>query len=323
MNYMIEHGFITEELFGVPATHGQVLDRAGRVTLKYPTDGSFTSWNHLWKHLKAHFPAERYHFAHQLANVTQDDNQATATFTNGTVVSGDLLLGADGYQSAVRHHLLPEVEPRYAGYLVYRGLVPEQALKPAEVTLFANGITFFPYEHARILAYMVPGDSGEVTPGHRLLNWAWATNTPTPELTELLRDKNGQVRPSSAPPSFLSASTLARITHLANEHLPEVFRRVVAKTEQPFIQAVMELTVAKMYDGRVAILGDAAFIVPPQTGSGTSKAYNDAIALTEALYYHTTLEAALAHWESDRKRQAQKLYARGKQIAWQSGLGVE
>ncbi|TGE03789.1 FAD binding domain-containing protein [Hymenobacter fodinae] len=323
MNYLIEHNLIARELFGVPATHGQVLDHTGRVALKYPLSGSFTSWNHLWKHLKAHFPADHYHFSHQLAHVAQDATQATATFTNGTEVSGDLLIGADGYQSAVRHYLLPAVEPSYAGYLVYRGLVPEPELTPAEVALFANGITFFPYEHARILAYLVPGDSGEVTPGRRLLNWAWAANTPALELAELLRDKDGRARPSSVPPSFLSANSLARITHLAEEHLPAVFQRIVAKTEQPFLQAVMELLVPKMYEGRVAILGDAAFVVPPQTGSGTSKAYQDAIALAESLHYHSTLEAALAHWNSDRQRQARKLFAQGKQIAWQSGLGVE
>jgi 2-polyprenyl-6-methoxyphenol hydroxylase-like FAD-dependent oxidoreductase len=321
-NYIIEHGFIPKELFGVPATFGQVLDQEGRVVLKYPIGGSFTSWNHLWKNLKAHIPAENYHFAHQLAQVMQDDTQATATFTNGTVVSGDLLLGADGYQSAVRQYLLPGLAPTYAGYLVYRGLVPEEDLTPAEVALLANGITFFPYEHARILAYMVPGDNGEVTPGHRLLNWAWATNTSAPELAELLLDKDGRRRPSSVPPAYLSASSLAHITHLADQHLPDVFRRIVAKTAQPFLQAVMELMVPKMHDGRVAILGDAAFVVPPQTGSGTSKAYNDAISLAEALHYNTTLESALAQWESDRKRQARKLFAQGKQIAFQSGLGV-
>lgn len=322
-HYMIEHGLIPKELFGVPATFGQVLDYTGRVMIKYPISGSFTSWNHLWKNLKAHIPAENYHFSHQLAQVTQDDKQATATFTNGTVVSGDLLLGADGYQSAVRQYLLPGVGPTYAGYLVYRGLVPEEDLTPAEVALFANGITFFPYEHARILAYMVPGDNGEVMPGHRLLNWAWATNTPAPELAELLLDKDGRARPSSVPPSYLSARSLARITQLADQHLPDVFRRIVAETKQPFLQAVMELMVPKMYEGRVAIMGDAAFVVPPQTGAGTSKAYNDAISLAEALHYNATLKPALAQWENDRNRQARKLFAQGKQIAFQSGLGME
>jgi 2-polyprenyl-6-methoxyphenol hydroxylase-like FAD-dependent oxidoreductase len=120
------------------------------------------------------------------------------------------------------------------------------------------------------------------------------------------------------PQSYLRASSLAHITHL-----PDVFRRIVAKTAQPFLQVVMELMVPKMHDSRVAILGDAAFVVSPQTGSGTSKAHNDAVSLAEALHYNTTLESALTQWESDRKRQAHKLFAQGKQIAFQSGLGVE
>jgi 2-polyprenyl-6-methoxyphenol hydroxylase-like FAD-dependent oxidoreductase len=110
--------------------------------------------------------------------------------------------------------------------------------------------------------------------------------------------------PKACPLSYLRASSLAHITHL-----PDVFRRIVAKTAQSSLQAVMELMVPRMHDGRVAILSDAAFVVPPQIGSGTSKAYNDATFLAETLHYNTTLESALAQWESDRKRQARKLFA--------------
>lgn len=323
MNYILEHHITTRELFGVPAFQGQVIDRTGRAVLKYPIEGSFTSWNHLWKHLKAHFPVERYHFSHPLAYVAQRDDQAHATFADGTTVSSDLLLGADGYQSLVRQYLLPRSEPEYAGYIAYRGLLPEQQMTPEEVALLAGKISFFPYEHSRMLTYLIPGPDGELTPGNRLLNWVWAVNKSPQELAELMTDKNGQPHKYSVPPAFLSSDSLSGLTQLASQHLPEVFQQLIAKTEHPFIQAIVDLAVPKMFDGRVAILGDAAFVVRPHTGSGTSKAYGDAITLAESLFYHTSIEAALAHWESDRKRHALKLYKLGQRLALQSGFGVE
>jgi 2-polyprenyl-6-methoxyphenol hydroxylase-like FAD-dependent oxidoreductase len=53
-----------------------------------------------------------------------------------------------------------------------------------------------------------------------------------------------------------------------------------------------------MVHGRVAILGDAAFIPRPHTAASTSKAGHNAIALGNAALMHPNdLNAALEAWE--------------------------
>ena len=61
------------------------------------------------------------------------------------------------------------------------------------------------------------------------------------------------------------------------------FNAMVALCEQPFLQPIYDLEVPRMAFGRVAILGDAAFVARPHVGAGVAKAAEDALALADAL----------------------------------------
>ena len=50
----------------------------------------------------------------------QHSDVVTARFADGQSESGDLLLGADGIQSAIRAQLFGPSEPRYAGYTCWQ-----------------------------------------------------------------------------------------------------------------------------------------------------------------------------------------------------------
>ena len=44
----------------------------------------------------------------------------------------DVLIGADGFRSAIRGQMHPDIQPEYSGYVVWRALAEESAI-PADV----------------------------------------------------------------------------------------------------------------------------------------------------------------------------------------------
>ena len=56
----------------------------------------------------------------------QDANGVTVTFADGTNITGDVLIGADGIHSTVRGQLFGKELPRYTGNVAWRGLVPAE-----------------------------------------------------------------------------------------------------------------------------------------------------------------------------------------------------
>lgn len=91
---------------------------------------------------------------------------------------------------------------------------------------------------------------------------------------------------------------------------------MVHATEEPFAQAILDLTSARMVRGRVVLIGDAAFIPRPHTAASTSKAAANALALTETLEGAGTdaeIARALDDWEVPQLRLGQMLYRQGSQ----------
>ena len=52
----------------------------------------------------------------------------TLAFADGSTASADVVIGADGIRSAVRESLFGPDAPRFTGHIVWRGLVPTDAL---------------------------------------------------------------------------------------------------------------------------------------------------------------------------------------------------
>src|ERR1700744_3030395 len=64
------------------------------------------------------------------------------------------LIGADGIWSAVRHHLLPELQPRFSGLIAWRGTLDTKQL-PREFT--SNRVQLWMGPHAHLVAYPISG----------------------------------------------------------------------------------------------------------------------------------------------------------------------
>ncbi len=76
---------------------------------------------------------DRINFGHKMISVQDGPDWATATFADGTTVSADFIIGADGASSITREYVLGEpVTRRYAGYVNFNGLVEtDDAIGPA------------------------------------------------------------------------------------------------------------------------------------------------------------------------------------------------
>jgi len=129
MEYLMEKGISPKTVFGVPALERQVLDENGHAVLTYANDTIFTSWNYIWRQLKAHFNPDKYFYGYELEGIKYGKDSVVANFKNGETRTADLVVGADGYNSVVREYIVPKREPQYAGYVAFRGLIPEEEMK--------------------------------------------------------------------------------------------------------------------------------------------------------------------------------------------------
>ena len=83
---------------------------------------------------------------------------------------------------------------------------------------------------------------------------------------------------------------------------------------QPFLQPIYDLQSPRMGVGRVALVGDAAFVVRPHVGAGILKAMQDAAALSAALEAHADVEAAIAAYAAQRMPVGAAFIARARRL---------
>ncbi|WP_296947854.1 FAD binding domain-containing protein [uncultured Massilia sp.] len=300
---------------GVASGDRVFLDAGGEVVQRGWQPQTQTSWNMLYGAMRAMLPDACLHPGQVLERFEQAGGQVRAHFAGGRVETGDLLVGADGARSTVRSQLLPQVAPAYAGYVAWRGLVPETRLDGADRALLDGVFAFQQGEDHQLLEYLVPGEDGATAPGRRRWNWVWYRKVAEQHLPALLRGRDGRSRPFSLPPGQLPDARAAALRADADALLAPVFARLVGLTEEPFVQLIQDLAVPRMVFGRVVLVGDAAFVPRPHTAGSTAKAAANALALAQALARSDVpVEQRLRDWEVLQLRAGTTMTRWGMQI---------
>ncbi|MBA9006277.1 FAD-dependent monooxygenase [Thermomonospora cellulosilytica] len=215
----------------------------------------------------------------EVAEVRAVPDGVEAVHTGG-VTRADLVVGADGIRSAVRRSLWPGARPpRYAGYTAWRLLT-----RPAEPVhvggeTWGRGDRFgmAPLADGRVYCYAAAG----VPPGG---------HSPDGELAELRRRFGAWHDPI---PALLESASPESVLRHDIEELPPL---------KTFVR------------GRAVLLGDAAHAMTPNMGQGACQALEDEVTLAALLDTRSTVEEALAAYDSIRRPRAQRI-ARQSRLA--------
>jgi 2-polyprenyl-6-methoxyphenol hydroxylase-like FAD-dependent oxidoreductase len=282
---------------------------SGRVLWRQPGSVVANNWGVLWRSLRAVVPDDRYHGGAALAALRADANGATATFADGSSRRFDVLVGADGYRSLVHGRLSTRARADYAGYVAWRGAYPEARL--AQRALIDRGdaerawfMVAFDGGHAPI--YMIPGSDGGADPGHRRVNWLVYAPPPGIDFTE----------PTSIPPGEVSAQLYRFLDGLLATAFPADVQAVIraSSLNEVSIQPIYDRRVASYVNDRVLVAGDAGAVSRPHTGSGATKALQDALCLERLGREHGVWADLLAAYDVERTAAGDALVALGRRI---------
>ena len=223
---------------------------------------------------------------HRAVDFGQDDRRATVTVGHGdgstSVVTGDVVVGADGVHSALRRYLHPaDNGARYTGCMMWRGTTVRPPFLSGGSMVRAGWLAT-----GKLVAYPI---RDRVDPaGNQLINWLAEVNGP--ERAQRDWTRRGQVD------DF--------IAHFADWHfdwldVPALFAGAQEVLEYPMVDSD---PLPWWSGGRLTLLGDAAHPMVPRGSNGSAQAILDARSLAGWLADGgLTPDAALRAYDDERR----------------------
>jgi len=279
-------GAAFEDSLGILIETRRAFDRQGLVQAEIRLPQILTSWSRLLTLLIAAFPQEHYHLNHTVASIEPGDDtrRGRVQFANGLVLEADLIVASDGLRSGTRQILFPSTRTEFAGYIAWRTVADQNKLSGSAREFLENSFSFSQAPGEQILAYPIaaPDDVH-----HIQTNLVWYRKTTVTELRDLLTDTSGHYFDQGIPPDRIAPRHTALAIQMASELFHPCWGEVLQKRSGPLIlQPIYDLESSQMASGRLALIGDAAFVARPHIGQGVTKAAGDALALVESLSDH-------------------------------------
>jgi FAD-dependent urate hydroxylase len=226
--------------------------------------------------LLADFPADRIRCNARAARVITMPDGVAVGFEDGSVVEGDLLIGADGLHSVIRDVVgEPAAEP--TGWCSWQGLVSLPEIVDREIAYIVIG------EH---------GNTGMWPAGGAHVQW-WFD----------LPWSHDFVRPQR--PIDVIRSNFAGWSDSVDLVLAKLTDEDLAQSPYPHFRHPISATLPA---GAVTLLGDAAHTMPPTLAQGTNQALLDTMVLCKAISSlgssasSADLSRALRRYEKTRRR---------------------
>ncbi len=273
-----------------------------------------TSWDRVHTLLRRIIPGNHHHLNRQITGYRQDASGITVTFSDGSDLDADILVGADGFRSSVRGQMHPQVKPVFSGYVVWRALANESDIPEAIHKRVFDKFGFYLPAGNQIIGYPIAGPGNDLRPGHRRYNFVWYTAVGQDKLTKMLTDATGRTHTMSIPPPLIRADVLSDMYSKARATLSRPFVELLDRSERPFFTPIYDHASPGLNDGRVALCGDAAIVARPHVGMGVTKAACDARVLAEMLDTFASIPEALAAYSDDRCGKGYNAFIRSREL---------
>ncbi|MGH6666094.1 MAG: FAD-dependent monooxygenase, partial [Pseudolabrys sp.] len=312
----------TQDL-GVEVPKRIAIDREGRITDERPLRQILTSWDRLQQILRGTIDPVHYHLGRAFTRVEQNGSGVQVHFADGNIEHADILVGGDGIRSSVRGQVVPEVQPIYAGYYIWRGTPNEADLAPETLRSIYPLFTFHLPPQQEVITYPIAGFDNDLRPGHRRFNFIWYRVADANLMREMCVDDNGKQHQYSVPPPLIRKDLIAEMHKNAREILPPALLDALMKIKQPFITPIYDFTSPAIVYGRVAMVGDAAANARPHMGFGMARAATDAQALARALRDHDDVDTALKAYNAERQPLGNTIVNHGRKLGTHMGVNLK